>query len=117
TKSVDGTAIAWAHAGDGPSLVKAGNWLTHLEYDAKSPIWQHWIRFLADHYRFIRYDERGCGMSDRNVAELSLDASVQDLEAVVAAARPGDPLCRRSPREGVAPHLVRRLCAGARQDG
>ena len=91
TKSADGTAIAWAHAGDGPSLVKAGNWLTHLEYDAKSPIWQHWIRFLADHYRFVRYDERGCGMSDRNVAELSLDASVQDLEAVIAAARPAEP--------------------------
>ena len=91
TKSADGTAIAWAHAGEGPSLVKAGNWLTHLEYDAKSPIWQHWIRFLADHYRFIRYDERGCGMSDRNVAELSLDASVQDLEAVIAAARPAEP--------------------------
>ena len=91
TKSADGTAIAWAHAGEGPSLVKAGNWLTHLEYDAKSPIWQHWIRFLADHYRFVRYDERGCGMSDRNVAELSLDASVQDLEAVIAAARPAEP--------------------------
>ncbi|HEX7238531.1 MAG TPA: alpha/beta fold hydrolase [Gammaproteobacteria bacterium] len=91
TKSADGTAIAWAHAGSGPPLVKAGNWLTHLEYDAKSPIWQHWIRFFADHYRFVRYDERGCGMSDRNVAELSLDASVQDLEAAIAAARPEEP--------------------------
>ncbi|HEY3518597.1 MAG TPA: alpha/beta fold hydrolase [Gammaproteobacteria bacterium] len=91
TRSADGTAIAWAHAGDGPSLVKAGNWLTHLEYDAKSPLWQHWIRFFGDHYRIIRYDERGCGMSDRDVAELSLDACVQDLDAVVAAARPAEP--------------------------
>jgi pimeloyl-ACP methyl ester carboxylesterase/DNA-binding CsgD family transcriptional regulator len=91
TKSADGTAIAWAHAGSGPSLVKASNWLTHLEHEPKSPIWQHWIRFFAEHYRFIRYDERGCGMSERDVAELSLDHSAQDLEAVVAAARPDEP--------------------------
>ena len=91
TKSADGTAIAWAYAGDGPPLVKAGNWLTHLEYDLKSPIWHHWCRFFGETYRLIRYDERGCGMSDRNVATLSLDASVQDLEAVIAASRPAEP--------------------------
>ena len=91
TKSADGTAIAWAHAGSGPSLVKASNWLTHLEHELKNPVWQHWIRFFADHYRFIRYDERGCGMSDRDVAELSLERSVEDLEAVIAAARPAEP--------------------------
>jgi pimeloyl-ACP methyl ester carboxylesterase/DNA-binding CsgD family transcriptional regulator len=91
TKSADGTAIAWSDVGRGACIVKASNWLTHLEYDAKSPIWQHWIRFFSDHYRFIRYDERGCGMSDREVGELSLDASTRDLEAVIAAARPEAP--------------------------
>jgi len=91
TKSADATAIAWAHAGGGPPLVKAGNWLTHLEHDLESPIWRHWIRFFTEHYRFIRYDERGCGMSDRDVAELSLERSVEDLEAVIAAARPQEP--------------------------
>ncbi|HVJ29216.1 MAG TPA: alpha/beta fold hydrolase [Gammaproteobacteria bacterium] len=91
TKSADGTPIAWAHAGSGPCLVKASNWLTHLEHEPNSPIWQHWIRFFAEHYRFIRYDERGCGMSERDAVELSLDGSAQDLEAVVAAARPEEP--------------------------
>jgi pimeloyl-ACP methyl ester carboxylesterase/DNA-binding CsgD family transcriptional regulator len=91
TRSADGTAIAWAHAGSGPPIVKASNWLTHLEHEPKSPVWQHWIRFFADHYRFVRYDERGCGMSERDVAELSLERSVEDLEAVVAAARPEEP--------------------------
>ena len=47
----------------GPLLVKAANWLTHLEYDWESPVWRHWIRFFADHFRFVRYDERGCGMT------------------------------------------------------
>ena len=91
TKSADGTAIAWAEAGTGPSLVKASNWLTHLEHETESPVWRHWVRFFAGHYRFVRYDERGCGMSERDVAELSLDRAVQDLEAVVAAARPREP--------------------------
>jgi pimeloyl-ACP methyl ester carboxylesterase/DNA-binding CsgD family transcriptional regulator len=91
TKSADGTAIAWAEVGSGPALVKASNWLTHLEYDAESPIWRHWIRFFAERYRFVRYDERGCGMSERNVAELSVDRSAEDLESVIDAAKPKAP--------------------------
>lgn len=91
TKSADGTAIAWAEAGTGPSLVKASNWLTHLEHETESPVWRHWVRFFASHFRFVRYDERGCGMSERDVAELSVDRAVDDLEAVVAAARPREP--------------------------
>jgi pimeloyl-ACP methyl ester carboxylesterase/DNA-binding CsgD family transcriptional regulator len=91
TKSADGTTIAWAEAGAGPPLVKASNWLTHLEYDAESPVWRHWIRFFAEHYRFVRYDERGCGMSERNVAELSVDRSADDLAAVIEAAQPRPP--------------------------
>ena len=87
TKSADGTTIAWAETGSGPPLVKASNWLTHLEHDAESPIWRHWTRFLAEHYRFVRYDERGCGMSERDVAELSVDRSAEDLGAVIEAAQ------------------------------
>ena len=51
----------------GPTLVKAANWLTHLEYEWESPVWRHWIRFFSEHFRFVRYDERGCGMTDWNV--------------------------------------------------
>ena len=91
TNSADGTTLAWADAGAGPALVKAGNWLTHLEHDVESPIWRHWIRFFAEHYRFVRYDERGCGMSDREPKELSLDRSADDLAAVIEAAKPEPP--------------------------
>ena len=91
TKSADGTTIAWAEAGSGPALVKASNWLTHLEHDTESPVWRHWIRFFAEHYRFVRYDERGCGMSERDVAELSVDRSAEDLVAVIEAAQPRPP--------------------------
>jgi pimeloyl-ACP methyl ester carboxylesterase/DNA-binding CsgD family transcriptional regulator len=88
----DGVKLAWAEAGTGPSLVKASNWLTHLEYDLESPVWRHWIRFFAGHSRFIRYDERGCGMTDWNVPDLaSFSGWVDDLDAVVTAAAPAEP--------------------------
>jgi pimeloyl-ACP methyl ester carboxylesterase/DNA-binding CsgD family transcriptional regulator len=88
----DGVKLAWADAGSGPALIKASNWLTHLEYDLESPVWRHWIRFFAGHSRFIRYDERGCGMTDWDVPDLSTFSRwVDDLEAVVEAAEPAEP--------------------------
>src|SRR5215468_5300966 len=78
--------MAWADASTGPVLIKAANWLTHLEYEWESPVWRHWIRFFSEHFRFVRHDERGCGMTDLNVGDLSLERWVEDLEAVVAAA-------------------------------
>lgn len=84
----DGVRLAWAEAGDGPILVKASNWLTHLEYEWESPVWRHWMRFLSSRFRFIRFDERGSGMSDWNVAGISFERWIEDLEDVVAAACP-----------------------------
>lgn len=87
----DGLRLAWAEAGAGPPLVKASNWLTHLEYDVESPVWRHWIRFFSEHFRFVRYDERGCGMTDWNVENLSMPRRVGDLEAVIDAAGVTEP--------------------------
>jgi len=83
----DGVKIAWAESGAGPPLVKAANWLSHLEHDAKSPMWRHWWSGLSRRHRLIRYDERGQGLSDRDVEDISFEAWVSDLEAVVDAAR------------------------------
>ena len=82
----DGVRLAWAESGAGMPLVKAATWLTHLEYDLDSPVWRHWTEFLSSHFRYIRYDERGCGMSDWDVRDLSLERRVQDLETIVDAA-------------------------------
>jgi len=83
--SRDGVRLAYGIVGQGPVLVKAANWLSHLEYDWNSPVWRHWLTGLAEHHTLIRYDERGCGLSDWNVQEFSLDAWVVDLETVVDA--------------------------------
>jgi pimeloyl-ACP methyl ester carboxylesterase/DNA-binding CsgD family transcriptional regulator len=88
----DGTRLAWAESGAGPVVVKAANWLTHLEYELESPVWRHWIEFFSAHFRFVRYDERGCGMSEWQAGAMSLDQWATDLEAVVDAARPESPI-------------------------
>jgi pimeloyl-ACP methyl ester carboxylesterase/DNA-binding winged helix-turn-helix (wHTH) protein len=82
----DGTRIAYATSGTGPPLVKPANWLTHLEYDWESPVWRHWLRELSSYNTLVRYDERGSGLSDREVDDLSFEAWVHDLERVVDAA-------------------------------
>lgn len=85
--ATDGTRLAYAWLGqDGPPLVKVANWLSHLEYDAESPIWRHWLVDLATRYRLLRYDERGCGLSDLDVEQFSVDAWVDDLLTVIDAA-------------------------------
>jgi pimeloyl-ACP methyl ester carboxylesterase/DNA-binding CsgD family transcriptional regulator len=85
----DGARLAYATHGSGPTLVKAGNWLTHLEYDWESPIWRHWLRDLGATNTMIRYDDRGCGLSQRELtASPTLDTFVGDLEAVIDAAAP-----------------------------
>jgi pimeloyl-ACP methyl ester carboxylesterase/DNA-binding CsgD family transcriptional regulator len=89
TRSTDQTRLAYAQSGSGPPLVKAANWLSHLEFDWRSPLWRHWFTFLSSAHRLIRYDRRGCGLSDWEVPDLSLPALVADLEAVVDAAQVG----------------------------
>jgi len=82
----DGIRIAYATSGTGPPLIKAANWLSHLEFDVGSPVWSHLLTELSRYHTLIRYDERGCGLSDRDVADLSFNAWLLDLETVVEAA-------------------------------
>jgi class 3 adenylate cyclase/pimeloyl-ACP methyl ester carboxylesterase len=81
----DGVQLAYSRVGQGPPLMKTGNWMTHLEYDLESPIWRHLYRELAKDRTLIRYDTRGNGLSDRTVDDISFDAFLSDLEAVIEA--------------------------------
>ncbi len=84
-QAADGVRIAYASVGKGTPIIKAANWLSHLEYDWDAPIWSPLFRELAMDHQFIRYDERGNGLSDWDVANLSFGAFVSDLESVVEA--------------------------------
>ncbi len=82
-RSADGTRLAYGLAGNGPPLVKAANWLNHLEFDWQSPVWRHFFADLASNYRLVRYDARGNGLSSWDVADFGFERQVEDLEAVV----------------------------------
>lgn len=81
-QSFDGARIAIAASGQGPPLLRAAHWLSHVEHDAESPVWRPWLETLSARWRYIRHDQRGCGLSDAGSAGFSLEASVADLEAV-----------------------------------
>jgi pimeloyl-ACP methyl ester carboxylesterase/DNA-binding CsgD family transcriptional regulator len=82
----DGVRLAYATMGQGPPLVRAAHFLTHLEFDLQSPVWRPWLAELGRDRRVVRYDARGCGLSDRGSTAPSLDAWLADLECVVDAA-------------------------------
>ncbi|QHE77259.1 alpha/beta fold hydrolase [Hydrogenophaga sp. PBL-H3] len=84
--SADQTRIAFATTGQGTAVVRAAHFLTHLDFDLNSPVWAPWITELSEGHTLLRYDGRGCGLSDAARTPLSLDAWVSDLEAVVDAA-------------------------------
>lgn len=84
-RSRDGTRLAYATHGHGPPLVNVAHWLTHIEHDWRSPIWQPRLTELGERHQVVRYDCRDTGLSDRDVDRVSLEAWVEDLEAVVDA--------------------------------
>lgn len=85
--SADGVKIATTSTGSGFPLVRAGTWLSHLDCDARHEEPQAYIRALSKGYTYVRYDSRGCGLSDRTVPSLNFEDGIRDLEAVVAAHR------------------------------
>ncbi|MFJ9559351.1 alpha/beta fold hydrolase [Streptomyces fuscichromogenes] len=84
-RTADGTRIAYATVGSGPPLLKAANWMSHLDLEWTTPVWSHWLGGLARNRRLVRYDERGCGLSDWTVPGFTFDYWVDDLHTVVEA--------------------------------
>jgi len=80
--SRDGVRLAYATCGTGPALVWLGHWVRHLRFDWDSPIWRPWLTLLTRRHSVVRYDWRGCGLSDREGVEFSLERHLEDLEAV-----------------------------------
>lgn len=85
-RSSDDVRIAYAATGEGTPLVRAAHWLGHLDFDWQTPVWGPWIGALSERYRLLRYDSRGCGLSDRDVGSITIDGLVADLECVVDSA-------------------------------
>jgi pimeloyl-ACP methyl ester carboxylesterase/DNA-binding CsgD family transcriptional regulator len=85
-KAQDGTRLAYALSGEGPPLVMSATWLTHLEHQWRSLAWRPWLEAFMHGHRLLRYDARGCGLSDRDPSDLSFESWVRDFERVMDAA-------------------------------
>jgi pimeloyl-ACP methyl ester carboxylesterase/DNA-binding CsgD family transcriptional regulator len=83
--TTDGIRLAYGVSGEGPPLVISATWLSHLEYQWRSPLWRPWLDAFGNNHTLLRHDSRGCGLSDRNVDNLSFENWVRDLECVVEA--------------------------------
>jgi pimeloyl-ACP methyl ester carboxylesterase/DNA-binding winged helix-turn-helix (wHTH) protein len=86
TQSKDGIGIAWAKSGEGTPLLRAGHWMSHLEHDWTSTVWQPLLNRLSSNYSLVRYDPRGTGLSDRTLNSATVEELTDDLEAVADAA-------------------------------
>ena len=88
--TADGVRLAYARLGSGPPLLRVGSWLTHLEYDGTSPVWVPWLTELSRNNTLIRYDPRGCGLSDRDVAAMmsAQRYAIGNLDATIIAQAP-----------------------------
>jgi len=117
-RTADGVTLAYACSGKGPPLVKAANWLTHVDHDWNSSVWRHWLVDLSRRHRLVRYDERGCGLSDWDIEPPTVESWVHDLETVVDAARVTGSRCWASPRAARWPSSTPRVTrTGSRSSG
>ena len=105
----DDHRLAVATTGTGRPLIKAANWLTHVEHDWRSPVWHHWLTELGRRFRFVRYDARGSGLSDRDLTGSDMTDPgfwADDLEAVIDATVPDEPFVLLGVSQGAVPAIV-----------
>jgi pimeloyl-ACP methyl ester carboxylesterase len=79
----DGARLAYSTVGQGPALVVPPGWVTNLERRGANPDARAFLEKIAHHHTIVGYDKRGCGLSDRNRTDFSMDSEVRDLEAVI----------------------------------
>jgi class 3 adenylate cyclase/pimeloyl-ACP methyl ester carboxylesterase len=82
-RTVDGVNIAYWEIGEGPVLIALAMPSSHIQREWQMPTWRAIYEYTARGLRFVRYDPRGLGLSDRDIDDFSIDALVRDLEAVV----------------------------------
>lgn len=83
-QTVDDVSIAYWTYGEGPVLVETPLIpFSHIEMEWENPHIRRWYEHLGQTTTVVRYDGRGTGLSQRGVADVSLEAHVLDLEAVV----------------------------------
>jgi pimeloyl-ACP methyl ester carboxylesterase len=89
----------------GPGRLAEHDFGDCVRIDLDSPVWRHWVGFFAEHFRFIRYDERGCGLSEWDVNRVEGGDERRDLETIIEVARPAKPFVLLGISQGAAEAL------------
>jgi class 3 adenylate cyclase len=86
-RTSDGVNIAFSTLGYGPTLLILHPGVSYLPmaWDWEIPEYRAWLEKLGETYQVVRLDGRGCGMSDLEPPDRSLDAMASDVAAVVDA--------------------------------
>ena len=83
---LDGRRLAYATTGEGPLLVFAAPFVSHLETEWAQPRARAFYEQLAETYRVVRYDRIGVGLSDRHLDEApTVELDARALGTVIAA--------------------------------
>jgi class 3 adenylate cyclase len=82
-KRKDGVKIAYSKFGEGQPLVMPPPWVTSLTFVLEDPFSNQFIEKLTQKSMVIYYDKHGCGQSDRDRKEFTLESELFDLETVV----------------------------------
>ena len=82
-KREDGVKIAYSTFGEGQPLVCPSPWVTSLSYIFEDPFAKQFWERLAQEVMVISYDKHGCGQSDRDRKDFTLEAELLDLETVI----------------------------------
>ena len=78
----DGIDIAYTAFGEGPAILFAPGFVTHLDLMWDFPAFKAMLP-LAKSYRLIVLDKRGTGLSDRSLGFGSLEQRTEDIRAVL----------------------------------
>lgn len=81
--TVDGVRIAYSLVGHGPFLVIPPGWVSHLQVQWEHPSARDYLEKGTRNQTFLFYDKHGCGLSERNRTEFTLESEVWPLEAVI----------------------------------
>ena len=85
-QDAEGNRVAYTVHGRGPELVLPAWWISHVDKDWDQPAFRGFLQKLGEHFRVIRYDRPGVGLSDRDVAPRSLESETGLLATVIETA-------------------------------
>lgn len=81
----DGARTAYGVMGQGPLLVSPPGWVSHLEVFDETVDGRAFASRLAERHTLVMYDRHGCGLSDRDRTDFSVNDDLLDLDAVIDA--------------------------------